>query len=54
MKRSRRVDRRDLAALRTFGEDYLEAELLRLSLCEEPLLIDGIRCLPLESWLREF
>lgn len=53
VKRSRRVDRRDLAALRTFGEDYPEAGLLLLSLCEEPLLIDGIRCLPLESWLRE-
>ena len=53
VNRSRRVDRRDLAALRTFGEDYPEAELLLLSLCEEPLLIDGIRCLPLESWLRE-
>jgi hypothetical protein len=53
VKRSRHVDRRDLAALRTFGEDYPEAELLLLSLCEEPLLIDGIRCLPLESWLRE-
>ena len=53
MKRSYRVDRRDLAALRTCGEDYPEAELLLLSLCEEPLLIDGIRCVPLERWLRE-
>jgi predicted AAA+ superfamily ATPase len=53
VKRSRCVDRRDLSALRAFVEDYPEAELLLLSLCEEPLLIDGIRCLPLESWLRE-
>jgi uncharacterized protein len=53
VKRSRRVDRRDLAALRSFSEDYPEAELLLLSLCEESLLIDGIRCLPLESLLRE-
>jgi hypothetical protein len=53
VKRSRRVDQRDLAALRSFGEDYPEAALLLLSLCEVPLLIDGIRCLPLESWLRE-
>jgi hypothetical protein len=30
-----------------------EAELLLLSLCEGPLLIDGIGCLPLASWLRE-
>jgi predicted AAA+ superfamily ATPase len=53
VKRSRRVDRRDLAALRAFAEDYPEADLLLLSLCEEPLLIDGIRCLPLDRWLRE-
>jgi predicted AAA+ superfamily ATPase len=53
VKRSRRVDRRDLAALRAFAEDYPEAELLLLSLCEEPLMIDGIRCLPLDPWLRE-
>jgi hypothetical protein len=53
VKRTRRIDRRDLAALRAFAEDYPVAELLLLSLCEEPLLIDGIRCLPLESWLRE-
>jgi len=53
VKRSRRVDRRDLAALRAFAEDYPEAELLLLSLCEEPLLIDGIRCLPLDRWLRD-
>jgi hypothetical protein len=53
LKRSRRIDRPDLSALRAFGEDYPEAELLLLSLGAEPLLIDGIRCLPLESWLRE-
>ena len=52
-KRSRRVDGLDLSALRAFAEDYPEAELLLLSLCEEPLLIDGIRCLPIDPWLRE-
>ena len=33
VKRSRRIDRSDLKALRAFGEDYPEAELLLLSFC---------------------
>lgn len=53
VKRSRRVDRSDLKALQAFGEDYPEADRLLLSFCPEPLLIDGIRCEPLEPWLRQ-
>lgn len=53
VKRSRRVERSDLKALRAFGEDYPEAERLLLSFCSESLLIDGIRCEPLEPWLRQ-
>lgn len=53
VKRSRHIDRRDLTALRAFAHDYPEAELLLLSLAPEPLLIDGIRCEPLEPWLRK-
>ena len=53
VKRSRRIDRSDLKALRAFGEDYPEAERLLLSFCPEALLIDGIRCEPLENWLRQ-
>jgi hypothetical protein len=53
VKRSHRIDRSDLKALRGFGEDYPEAESLLLSFCPEPLLIDGIRCEPLETWLRQ-
>ena len=49
----RRVERSDLKALQAFGEDYPEAERRRLSFCPEPLLIDGIRCEPLETWLRQ-
>jgi predicted AAA+ superfamily ATPase len=53
VKRSRRIGRSDLKALSAFGEDYPEAERLLLSLCPEPLLIDGIRCEPLEAWLKQ-
>jgi hypothetical protein len=52
VKRSRRVERSYLKALQAFGDDYPEAERQRLSFCPEPLLIDDIRCEPLETWLR--
>ena len=52
VKRSARVDRRNLAPLKAFGADYPEAQLLLLSFCPEPLLIDGVRCEPIEPWLR--
>jgi predicted AAA+ superfamily ATPase len=52
VKRSARIDRRDLAGLKAFGADYPQAERLLLSFTPEPLLIDGIRCEPLEPWLR--
>lgn len=53
VKRSARIDKRDLAGLKAFGADYPEAERLLLSLAPEPMLIDGIRCEPLEPWLRQ-
>lgn len=53
VKRSHRIDRRDLAGLRAFGADYPEAERWLLSFAPEPLLIDGIRCEPIEPWLRQ-
>lgn len=52
MKRRARIDRRDLAGLKAFGADDPQAERLLLSLAPEPMLIDGIRCEPLEAWLR--
>jgi hypothetical protein len=42
----------DLKGLKAFRADYPEAQCLLLPFCPEPLLIDGIRCEPLESWLR--
>jgi predicted AAA+ superfamily ATPase len=51
VKRSSRVDRRDLAALKAFGQDYPEARLLLVTLASERLRIDGVDCLPLEAFL---
>ena len=42
----------DPKGLKAFQADYLEAKCLLLSFCPEPLVIDGIRCEPLEGWLR--
>jgi predicted AAA+ superfamily ATPase len=52
VKRRARVHRRDLSALRAFREDYPEATCCLVSFAPEPLVIDGIRCEPLEPWLR--
>jgi predicted AAA+ superfamily ATPase len=52
VKRSARVHRRDLSALRAFREDYPEADCCLVSFAAEPLLMDGIRCEPLDPWLR--
>ena len=52
VKRKAQISRRDLIALKAFGEDYPEAQRLLLSFCDEPLLIDGVRCEPIEPWLR--
>ena len=48
MKRIARIDKRDLTGLKAFGVDYPQAERVLLSFAPEPLLIDGIRCEPLE------
>ena len=53
VKRSARIDKRDLTGLKAFGVDYPQAERVLLSFAPEPLLIDGIRCEPLEPWLRK-
>lgn len=42
----------DLRALRSFVADYPESRALLLYRGSESLLIDGIRCLPVESFLR--
>jgi uncharacterized protein len=42
----------DLRPLRTFMEDYPEAKPLLLYRGREELMIDGIRCMPVEKFLR--
>lgn len=53
VKHAAEVRRADLRALRAFGDDYPEADLRLLYRGTEPLEIEGIRCLPCESFLRE-
>jgi predicted AAA+ superfamily ATPase len=53
VKRASRLHHRDLSPLKAFREDYPEAQLLLLSFHPEPLLVDGIRCEPVERWLRQ-
>ncbi len=53
VKRTARIGKKDLAGLQAFGADYPEAERWLLSFSPEPLGIDGIRCEPLELWLRQ-
>lgn len=52
-QRTARIGKKDLAGLQAFGADYPEAERWLLSFSPEPLGIDGIRCEPLEPWLRQ-
>ncbi len=52
VKRASRLHHRDLTALKAFQDDYPEAQLLLLSFHPEPLVMDGIRCEPVEPWLR--
>ena len=52
VKHSATVRRADLRALRSFHDDYPEAERLLLYLGDEQLYVDGVRCLPCEQFLR--
>jgi len=52
VKHSGTVRARDLASLRAFREAYPEATPLLLYRGSEPLEIDGIRCVPVDQWLR--
>lgn len=52
VQNSKIVRSNDLRPLRTFIADYPEARALLLYRGEESLRIDGIRCLPVETFLR--
>ena len=53
IKRSAKVERKDLRALRSFREDYPEASATLLYQGRERLEIEGVRCIPCESFLRK-
>lgn len=52
VKRSARVERRDLRALKAFLEDYPEAAVALLYQGREPRVLEGIPVLPCETFLR--
>ncbi len=52
VKHSQHVRRSDLRGLRTFRQDYPEANALFLYMGKEPLVIDGIPCLPCSDFLQ--
>ena len=52
VKNARAVQRRDLAPLRAFREDYPEAETAILYRGRERLRIDGVHCIPVDEFLR--
>lgn len=53
VKNSAQVRNEDLRGLKNFAEDYPEARRFFLYRGKERLLIDGIRCLPCEEFLRD-
>ena len=52
VKHSATVRRSDLRALRSFHDDYPEAQRLLLYLGDEQLHVDGVHCMPCERFLR--
>ncbi|MBM3886508.1 ATP-binding protein [Candidatus Dependentiae bacterium] len=53
IKRSTKINNKDLNALKSFGEDYPEAKLYFLYCGQLKLHIDNITCLPFEMTLKE-
>lgn len=53
VKRSAKVNSKDLAGLRAFGEDYPQAGLFFLYGGKERLKINGVQCVPCDAFLRE-
>ena len=51
IKHARRVQARDTRGLRTFAQDYPEAQTALLYMGNEKLEIDGVRCIPCGAFL---
>ena len=52
VKHSANIRPADLRGLKAFRDDYPEAELRLLYRGEETRVVDGIRCLPCDDFLR--
>ena len=52
VKNSRKAHRSDLRSLRSFGEDYPEAQLIMLYRGTEKLMIGNVHCIPCDEFLR--
>ena len=52
VKHARRVDRSDLKGLHAFGKEYPEAQRFCLYRGDETLTVEGVRCLPVEVFLK--
>ncbi len=53
VKNSRTVSRRDVRGLKTFRTDYPESKSLMLFRGKEPMVVDGVFCLPCTTFLSE-
>jgi predicted AAA+ superfamily ATPase len=53
VKNSRKVNRKDLRALKTFRNDYPESMVALLYRGTERLLMDGVWCIPCDGFLRQ-
>ncbi len=53
VKNSRKVNRKDLRALKTFRSDYPECKTVLIYRGTERLLVDDVWCLPCEEFLRQ-
>ncbi len=53
VKRSSDISSKDLRGLKAFQEDYPQADCVLLHGGKESMIIDGIRCLPIDTFLRQ-
>ncbi len=53
VKHAARVDRNDLRGLKAFGDDYPEADLILLYRGDETLHMEGIQCIPCQTFLEQ-
>ncbi len=52
VKATKEIKNVHLSGLKSFGEDYPTAEKIFIYMGTETRIIDGIKCMPLESFLK--